>query len=103
MVNLTLLYYTIKQTDTDRYMYLHFKSHHPTDVKRGTVRCLYDLVRCIAQKGQNMKEEENHFMKVFVGNGYPRSIIHSASAAKPRGKQDGERKEERPPLSTSLT
>ena len=29
-----------KQTHTDRY--LHFKSHHPTHVKRGTVRCLYN-------------------------------------------------------------
>ena len=29
-----------KRTHTD--WYLHFESHHPTHVKRGTVRCLYD-------------------------------------------------------------
>ena len=40
-----------KQTHTDSY--LHFRSHHPTHVKRGAVRCLYDHARCIAQQGQN--------------------------------------------------
>ena len=72
-----------KQMHMDRY--LHFRSHHPTHVKRGTVRCLYDCARCIAQQGQksNLKEEEDHLMKAFVGNGYFRSFICSASAAKP--------------------
>ena len=69
-------------------MYLHFRSHHPTHVKRGTIRCL------------DLKEEENHLMKAFMWNGYPCSFISAASAAKPRRKHDGEREER--PLSVQL-
>ena len=66
-------------------------------VKRGTVRCLYDCARCIVQQGQNLREEEeNHLMKAFVGNGDPRSFIHSASTTKP-SRRIGH------PLSTSLS
>ena len=49
-----------KQMHTDRY--LHFRSHHLTQMKRGR---LYDRARCIAQQGQNLKEEEDHLMKAF--------------------------------------
>ena len=35
---------------------LPFRSHHPTHVKNGTVRCLHDHARCITQQGQNLKE-----------------------------------------------
>ena len=66
-------------------------------MKMGTLRCLYDRIRCIVQQGQNLKEEENHLMKAFRGNGYPRSFIRSASASKPPREHDGEREEERPP------
>ena len=62
-----------------------------------TVRYLYDRARCIVQQGQNLKEEENHLMKAFMGNGYLCSFIHSVSAAKPLREHDGEREEERPP------
>ena len=34
----------LKQMHADRY--LHFWSHYPAHVKRGTVRCLYDRARC---------------------------------------------------------
>ena len=57
-----------KKTHTDRY--LHFESHHPTHVKRGTVRCLYDRARNITQRDESLKEEESHLMKTFIGNGY---------------------------------
>ena len=36
-------------------------------------------------------------MKAFMGNGYPCSFIHSASAARAPRENDGEREEERPP------
>ena len=35
-------------------------------------------------------------MKAFMGNGYPRSFIRSASAAKPPKEHDGKREEDRP-------
>ncbi len=40
-----MLTYTVyrKPAHTDRY--LHFKSHHPSHVKRGIVRCLYQRAR----------------------------------------------------------
>ena len=59
-----------KQMHTDRC--LHVRSHHPTHVKRDMVRCLHNHARYIVQQGQNAKEE-NHLMKAFTGNGYPRS------------------------------
>ena len=71
-------------------------------MKRGTVRCLYDHARCIAQQGQNLRKEEILLMKACVGNGYPRSFIRSASAAKPPRENDQEG-EDGPPTVTSLT
>ena len=44
------------------------------------------------QQGQNLKEEEDHLMKAFLGNSYPCSFIRSASAAREEGEV-----EERPP------
>ena len=37
-----------KPTHTDRY--LNFRSHHPSHVKRGLVKCLYDRVRSITTR-----------------------------------------------------
>ena len=37
-----------KPTHMDRY--LHFNSHHPTHVKKGLVRCLYDRARSITKE-----------------------------------------------------
>ena len=45
---------------------------------------------------QNL-EEGDHQMKVFIGNSYPCSFIHSASAARAPREDDWEREEERPP------
>ena len=70
-----------KQTHTDRY--LHFRSHHPTHVKRGTVRCLASCSRD--------RTAERHLMK---GNGYPHSFI---STANPPREHDEEGEEDRPP------
>ena len=61
----------------------------------GKVSLRLRQVHCSA--GQNLKEEEDHLMKAFVGNGYPWSLIRSASATKPPRERDGEREEERTP------
>ena len=96
MENLTLLF-TVKKTHTDRY--LHFESHHPTHVKRGAVRCLYDRARNITQRDESLKEEESHLMKTFIGNGYPRAFVRSAAAPRtPREPSDDDDNDtEKPP------
>ena len=71
--------------------HLHFRSHHPTHVKRGTVRCLYSRARCIAQQGQNLQEEEDHLMKAFMENVYPHCFIHSDSAARAPEEDHGQK------------
>ena len=77
--------------------YLHFRFHYPAHVKRETVRCLRNHARCITQQGQNLEEEEDHFMKAFVRNGCPRSFICSASSARTTREDKGEREEQTPP------
>ena len=87
-----------KKTHTDRY--LHFESHHPIHVKKGTVRCLYDRARNLTQRNESLKEEENHLMKTFIGNGYPRVFVRSASKQRtPREPDDDDGNEtEKPPI-----
>ena len=46
-----------KPTQTDRY--LQFHSHHPADVKRGLVKCLFDRARDIT-RGRELKQEIKH-------------------------------------------
>ena len=81
-------------------MYLNFGSHYPMHVKRGTVRCLYDQAWNITQRDENLKEEESHVMKTFIGNGYPRAFVHSASAprAPKEPSNDDDNEAEKPPL-----
>ena len=66
-----------KPTHTDRY--LDFQSHHPSHVKRGLVRCLYDRARSITTRQENLKKEECHLAEVLKQNGYPSSFIRSSS------------------------
>ena len=66
-----------KPTHTDRY--LDFQSHHPSHVKRGLVRCLYDRARSITTRQDNLKKEECHLTEVLKQNGYPSSFIRSSS------------------------
>ena len=66
-----------KPTHTDRY--LDFQSHHPSHVKRGLVRCLYDRARSITTRQDNLKKEECHLAEVLKQNGYPSSFIRSSS------------------------
>ena len=51
----------------------------------------------LQQQRQKLEEEENHHMKTFMGNSYPCSFVHSASAAKPPRDHKRER-EERVPI-----
>ena len=84
-----------KKTHTDRY--LHFESHHPIHIKKGTVRCLYDRARNLTQRDESLKEEESHLMKTFIGNCYPRAFVQSASKQRtPREPDNNET--ERPPM-----
>ncbi len=64
-----------KPTHTDRY--LDFQSHHPSHVKRGLVRCLYDRARSITTGQDNLKKEECHLAEVLKQNGYPSAFVHS--------------------------
>ena len=43
-----------KKTHTDRY--LHFNSHHPRHVKRGTMSCLYSRTRSITQREESLQQ-----------------------------------------------
>ena len=93
MKSLTLLFTAKRRTQTGTYT---LGSHHPTLVKRGTVRCLYDRARNITQRDESVKEEESHLMKTFIGNGYPRAFIRSAAAPRaPREPNDDDT--EKPP------
>ena len=47
-----------KPTYTDRY--LNLLSHHPVDVKRGLVRCLFDRAKNIMHAEDDLLKEEQH-------------------------------------------
>ena len=66
-----------KPTHTDRY--LQFQSHHPTHVRRGVIKSLYDRARRVTTDSRKLMEEEKHLGKVFRSNGYPPSFIQGAS------------------------
>ena len=72
-----------KPTHTDRY--LHFSSHHPTHVKKGLVRCLYDRARNITKEASNLETEKAHLSGALQRNGYPAAFVRAASQeSKPR-------------------
>ena len=58
-----------KPTHTDQY--LDFQSHHPPNVKRGLVRCLYDRARAITSTQDDLQKEEHHLSDVLRQNVYP--------------------------------
>ena len=88
-----------KPTYTDQY--LDFQSHHPSHVKRGLVRCLYDRARSITTRQDNLKEE-CHPAKLLKQNGYPNAFIRSSSVPSRRNVEVTEapllEEERRPPL-----
>ena len=66
-----------KPTHTDKF--LHFSSYHPTHVKKGLVRCLYDRARSITKETTNLKTEKTHLAGALQRNGYPAAFIKAAS------------------------
>ena len=87
-----------KPTHMDRY--LCFKSHHPTDVKRGVVRCFYDMATGIISTQDNLQKEVDHLATVLKQNAYPANFICNASAQPTQAtadtsSRDEEQKEER--------
>ena len=60
-----------KKTHTDRY--LHFNSNHYPQTKTGIISCLRDRAEKIHDE-TSLKDELRHLEKVFVQNGYSRSL-----------------------------
>ena len=90
-----------KPTHTDRYY--RFKSHHPTDVKGGVVRCFHNTTRGIISTQYNLQKEVDHLAGVLKQNAYPANFICNASAPPTQKTADTssheeEQKEEREPL-----
>ena len=67
-----------KPTHMERY--LNFKSHHPTDVKGGVVRCFHNMARGITSAQDNLLKEVDHLARVLKQNAYPANFICNASA-----------------------
>jgi len=61
-----------KSTHTNRY--LQYNSHHPTCVKKGLVKCLFNRSREVAI-GQSRTVEEDFLYDVLRGNGYSNEFI----------------------------
>ncbi|XP_068717235.1 uncharacterized protein [Montipora capricornis] len=62
-----------KPTHTDQY--LAYDSHHPQSVKRGIVKCLYELAKRLVTKPSVISKEKKHLSSVLVSNGYPLSFL----------------------------
>ena len=82
-----------KPTHTDRY--LHFSSHHPTHLKRGLVKCLFNRAKEVTSGPTDLNSEHTHITNALVNNGYPRNFVRSYSALRHRAQTDQE-----PPLTT---
>ena len=67
-----------KPTHTDRS--LHFRSHHPSHMKRGLVWCLFDRAQKVTLDDINLSKERKHLHKVLNANRYPKCFIRRATA-----------------------
>ena len=61
-----------KSTHTNRY--LQYNSHHPTCVKKGLVKCLFNRSREVTI-GQSRTDEEDFLFDVLRGNGYSNAFV----------------------------
>ena len=64
-----------KPTHTDQY--LAYNSHHPQSVKRGIVKCLYELAKRLVTKPSVISKEKKHLSSVLVSNYYPLSFLQT--------------------------
>ena len=62
-----------KPAHTDQY--LAHDSHQPQSVKRGAVKCRYDLAKHLTTKPSVISVEKKHLSSVLVSNGYPSSFV----------------------------
>ena len=80
---------TVYRKPTHTNCYLHYKSHHPTHVKRGVVRSLGNMQ-------EYLKQEEQHLHQILANNGYYETIIKAGSTA-PTKNNTIVSQQERPP------
>jgi len=71
--------FTVYRKPTHNNRYLHFKSNHPPQVKRGVVISLVDRVLNICSEPY-VKKELNFITDILFGNGYPISLINTVIA-----------------------
>ena len=71
--------FTVYRKPTHNNRYLHFKSNHPPQVKRGVVISLVDRVLNICSEPY-IKKELNFITDILFGNGYPISLINTVIA-----------------------
>jgi len=64
-----------KPTHTDQY--IAFDSHHPTSVKRGLVKCLFDRASRIVTSPQQPSKERTRVRNALSLNGYPRRFVQN--------------------------
>ena len=81
-----------KPAHTDRYV--HFSPHHPTHVKKGLVRCLYDHARSVMREMTSLKMEKAHLASALQWNGYPAAFIKAAPVEKAPRELDQEKEQE---------
>ena len=71
-----------KKTHTDRY--LHYTSNHPTNVKRGIVRCLAERAKRVCSSNIELTKEQKSLEQAFRANGYPIGMIRRAMSQEAR-------------------
>ena len=71
--------FTVYRKPMHNNRYLHFKSNHPPQLKRGMVISLVDRVLNIRSEPY-IKKELNFITDILFGSGYPISLINTVIA-----------------------
>ncbi|KER31053.1 hypothetical protein T265_02616 [Opisthorchis viverrini] len=78
-----------KETHTDQI--LNYNSNHPVNHKKSCVQTLFKRAETHCSTTELRKKEENHLLRVFQNNGYPRNFIKRSLKKKtpqPRQQQE---------------